>query len=144
MLAFVPHMLHALMLFAGGSAPLEPLISCGSTRAPEVGHDFRNRATSIEPLHCAACMHKRQWRVFRIDKITDGVSAAPCAVARGVATVAMSASAAVPMVGGRELAWEPEKVPTVSPAAGKPQDWSGDLLVLAVPEDAIDTSGATD
>ena len=29
----------------------------------------------------------------------------------------------------------------VSPASGAPQDWVGDLLVLAVPEDAFETTG---
>lgn len=48
---------------------------------------------------------------------------------------------APPTVGGKELLWEPEKTPAVLPAAGVPQDWFGDLLVLAVPEDAIDTTG---
>ena len=45
------------------------------------------------------------------------------------------------MVGNKELLWQPEKVPAVSPAAGKPADWQGDLLVLAVPEEAFDTTG---
>ena len=60
---------------------------------------------------------------------------------RALATAAMSAAGAAPTVGGKELVWEPEKLPTVSPAAGEPKDWSGDLLVLAVPEDAVDSSG---
>jgi hypothetical protein len=49
----------------------------------------------------------------------------------------MSAAGAAPMVGGMELEWEPEKLPAVSPASTALQDWTGDLLVLAVPEEAV-------
>jgi len=33
-------------------------------------------------------------------------------------------------------------VAAVKPAIAAPQDWSGDLLVLAVPEEAFDATGA--
>lgn len=52
----------------------------------------------------------------------------------------MSAASAAPTVGGMELEWEPEKLPAVSPASTALQDWTGDLLVLAVPEEAVDGS----
>jgi hypothetical protein len=52
----------------------------------------------------------------------------------------MSAAGTAPTVGGMELEWEPEKLPAVSPASTALQDWTGDLLVLAVPEEAVDGS----
>lgn len=45
-------------------------------------------------------------------------------------------------VRGSQIAWQVEKNMEVGPAAVTAGDWSGDLLVYGVPEDAFETRGS--